>query len=203
MRSFRSVFLAGAAVIALAGFAGFAAAAIRNAHVLTVRLPGGSVEQIRYTGDTPPQVSLEPGSAPSPAAWPVADPFGFDSPFAAVDRISAEMDRQAEAMLNQAMAPALTGPDGLVQADLGRLPPGVHGYSVVSTRSGNAVCTHSVQYTAYGPGKPPRVVTRTSGNCGADQSRPLPSAAPGAVGVPPGSHLLQASYTSAAGAEAR
>jgi hypothetical protein len=53
MRLVRKAILAGAAAIALAGTAGLAAAEIKNAHVLDVRLPDGSLAQIQYVGDTP------------------------------------------------------------------------------------------------------------------------------------------------------
>ena len=39
------------------------AAAQGATHVLTVRLPGGAVEQIRYTGNVPPEVMVAPDAA--------------------------------------------------------------------------------------------------------------------------------------------
>ncbi len=176
MRPLRKAILAGAAAIALVGVAGLAVAEIKNAHVLDVRLPDGSLAHIRYVGDTPPTVSF----APAPPAFsifsPASDPFGPGSPFAALEQISQAMDREAEAMLREASArPGLfTGPD-LMQVDVGKLPPGARGFSMVSTMSGNGVCTRSVEYRSLGDGKPPQVVTRTSGACTAEEKHPAPS----------------------------
>jgi hypothetical protein len=86
MRTIRASLLAGAAVI---GLSGLAYAQSPQTHVLTVRLPGGGIEQIRYSGNTPPQVAIEPA----------ADPI-----FASFDRIAAMMDRQAEAMFQETAA---------------------------------------------------------------------------------------------------
>jgi len=166
VRMLRTALVAGAAVIAAAGFVG-AAAAASNFHVLTVRLPDGSLEQIRYLGDQPPEVSL--GGAPLPLASPAVSLFGPDAVFADLDRISADMDRRAAAMLKEARrmeADALASPDPLLNVDFGNAPPGARAYSVVSTMSGGHVCTRSVQYSWSSDGKAPRIVTRTSGDCG-------------------------------------
>lgn len=178
MRPPRKAVLAGAAVIALAGVAGWAAAEINNAHVLDVRLPDGSTAHIRYVGDTPPTVSFAPPPMALSILSPASDPFGPDSPFAALDRISQAMDRQADAMFRDVAAPPapqLVGP-GLMQVDIGKLPPGTQGFSMVSTMSGNGVCTRSVEYRSVGEGKPPQVVSRTSGSCAAQDKRPALSA---------------------------
>lgn len=184
MQGLRKAVLAGAAVIALVGVAGLAAAEIKNAHVLDVRLPDGSMAHIRYVGDTPPTVSF----APAPSAFSifsaVSDPFGPGSPFAALEQIAQGMDRQAEAMLREASARPgpFTGPD-LMQVDIGKLPPGAQGFSMVSTMSGNGLCTRSVEYRSLGDGKPPQVVTRTSGACTPDEKRPALSATSGSTAV--------------------
>ena len=177
MPPLRKAILAGAAAIALVGVAGWAAAEIKNAHALDVRLPDGSLAHIRYVGDTPPTVSFAPAPPALSILSPASDPFGAGSPFAALEQITQAMDRQAEAMLREASAQprlAFTGPD-LMQVDIGKLPPGAQGFSMVSTMSGNGVCTRSVQYRSLGDGKPPQVVTRTSGSCRADEKRPAPS----------------------------
>jgi len=165
VRTLRTALVAGAAVIAAAGFVG-AAAAASNFHVLTVRLPDGSLEQIRYLGDQPPEVSL--GQAPLPLVSPAFGLIGPDPVFADLDRISADMDRSAAAMLQEARrmeAHAFASPDRLLNVDFGNAP-GTRAYSVVSTMSGGHVCTRSVQYSWSSVGKAPRVVTRTSGDCG-------------------------------------
>ena len=172
MRPLRKAILAGAAAIALVGVAGWAAAEIKNAHVVDVRLPDGSLAHIRYVGDTPPTVSF----VPAPMALSILSPAS-DPPFAALEQISQAMDRRAEAMLREAGAPsslALKGPD-LMQIDISELPPGARGFSMVSTMSGNGVCTRTVEYRSPGDGKPPQVVARTSGACTAYEKHPAPS----------------------------
>jgi hypothetical protein len=166
VRKLRTAFVAGAAVIAAAGFVS-AAAAASNFHVLTVRLPDGSLEQIRYLGDQPPEVSV--GHAPLPLVSPAFGLIGPDPVFADLDRISADMDRSAAAMLDEARrmeAHAFASPDRLLSIDFGNAPPGARAYSMVSTQSGGHVCTRSVQYSWSADGKAPRVVNRTSGDCG-------------------------------------
>ncbi|HEY2660684.1 MAG TPA: hypothetical protein VGI79_13250 [Caulobacteraceae bacterium] len=187
MRPLRNAILAGAAAIALVGVCGLAAAEIKNAHQLDVRPPGGFRAHIRYFGDTPPTVSFAPAPMALSILSPASDVFGPSSPFAALEQISQAMDRQAEAMLREANAQsrlAFTGPDQM-QVDVEELPPGAQGFSMVLTMSGNGVCTRSVQYRSLGDGKPPQVVTRTSGSCTADQKRPALSATAGSTTAAP------------------
>jgi hypothetical protein len=183
MRPLRKAILAGAAAIVLVG-AGLAAAEIKNTHVLDVCLPDGSLAHIRYVGDRPPTVSFAPAPPALSIFSPASDPFGPASPFATLEQISQAMDRQAEAMLREVSArPGLfTGPD-MMQVDVERLPPGARGFSMVSTMSGNGVCTRSVEYRSLGDGKPPQVVTRTSGACTADEKHPAPSVTSGSAAV--------------------
>ena len=54
MQKLRTLALIGAAVLAAAGLAGASAGELARTHILTVRLPDGSIEQIRYLGDRPP-----------------------------------------------------------------------------------------------------------------------------------------------------
>jgi hypothetical protein len=172
MRSTRKTALAAAATAVVVGIAGLAAAAISNAHTMTVRLPDGSVEQIHYLGDKPPQVTFQSGSAAVPGFAAIADPFGPGSPFSDLERMSAIMERQSQALLQQMVSlpdVAWGSKGGLQTTDLGGLPAGVRSYSVVSTLSGNGVCTRSVHYRSFGDGKQPQVVTHTSGNCGVPQ----------------------------------
>ncbi|HEV8679784.1 MAG TPA: hypothetical protein VGQ90_10445 [Stellaceae bacterium] len=163
MRTFRRSLLAGVATIAI-GLSGAALAQSSNTHVMTVQLPYGGTAQIRYTGDVPPQVTFSEGPA---ALAPLPSLFGTDSPFAALDRISVEMDRRMAAMLRQAGTLAAQAGFGQPsEAALRNLPPGGRSYSFVSTMSGNGVCTQSVEITAQGNGRPPRIVRHSSGNCG-------------------------------------
>lgn len=176
MRPLRNAILAGAAAIALVGVAGLAVVEIKNTHVLDVRLADGSLAHIRYVGDTPPTVSIAPPPTALSILSPASDPFGPVSPFAVLERISQAIDRQADALIEASARPELfTRPDLMQQVDVGKLPPGAQGFSVVSTMSGAGVCTRSVQYRSLGDGKPPKVVTRTSGSCRADEKRPAPS----------------------------
>src|ERR1051326_1747116 len=102
MRNLRKALFAGIAASAM-GFTGAALAQNSNTHLLTVKLPDGGVAQIRYTGDVPPQVEFSKG-APLDVWAPIPTLFGPGSPFAALDRISAEMDQEAAAMFARADA---------------------------------------------------------------------------------------------------
>jgi hypothetical protein len=169
MRTLHTVLLAGAAALALTGGVGPAEAQSPQMHTMTVALPGGGVAQIRYSGNVAPQVSI--GEAPWTAAVfaPMPALFGPGSPFAEMERLSAAMDRQAAALLQETSAlaagPLATGPVNAAAA-LTRLPPGSHAYTAVSTLTGNGVCTRSVEITRRN-GQAPKVVTHTSGNCDA------------------------------------
>ncbi len=177
MRNLRTVLLAGVAASVI-GISSAALAQSSNTHLLTVNLPGGGVAQIHYTGDIPPQVVFSNG-APLDAWAPMPALSGPDAPFAMLDRISAEMDREAAAMFARADALAAQAQSGqLNEAAARNLPPGSQSYSFVSTISGNGVCTRSVEITSQGNGAAPRVVSHSSGNCGA-----MPGAS-GSIGLP-------------------
>jgi hypothetical protein len=166
MRSLRTALLAGVAAIAV-GLSGGASAQSANSHVMTVQLPDGGVAQIRYTGDVAPQISVSEAPAPIEIFAPIPPLFGSDSPFAMMERISAEMDRQAAAMFRQADALAAQARSGqLTEAAMRNLPPGSQSYSFLSTMSGSRICTQSVEITSPGNGQKPQVVQHSSGNCG-------------------------------------
>jgi hypothetical protein len=169
MRVLRTALLAGAAAIAAAGLSGVAAARDFNTHVIAVPVPGGGVAEIRYTGDVPPQVVFSPAPTALGAFMPFGAFFGPASPFATIDRISAAMDREAASLIRQAEtlanAPAFA-PDQPIEMAAGNLPPGTESYSMVSTWSGNGVCTQSVEIVSPANGGKPRVVSHSSGNCG-------------------------------------
>jgi len=145
-----------------------------DTHVLVVRLPDGSLERIRYAGDRPPQIRFD--SQPDSGFF---DPFWPSAPFADLDRISAEMDREAAAMMQQADSMMQASPGNPTDIGLNRLPAGTQGYSMVSTMSGNGVCSRSVRYFSSADGKP-HVESSTSGNCspGKAASAPMPIKAP-------------------------
>jgi hypothetical protein len=150
MRPVKSLLLASGAALALVGSVALANAQTEPSHVMNVTLPDGSVAQIRYAGDVPPRVEF------APAGLPVALTA---NPFPAFDRLIAQMDLQTAAMLRAAQAMA-------AQPVFAALPPGVQGYSTVTTFSGNGVCTRSTTYESQGAGAPPRLVTHVSGTCG-------------------------------------
>ncbi|HEX3431073.1 MAG TPA: hypothetical protein VHT03_09310 [Rhizomicrobium sp.] len=164
MQTFRTVLLAGAAVVLLCAAGDIAAAKSPESHVMTIRLPGGGVEEIRYTGNVPPRVIVSPAGTPVDFGWPVAF-FGPDSAFAELNRISTEMNQQMDLMLRNART--LAAEPGLVtEINAGKLPPGSESYSFVSTMSGNGACAKSVEITSRGGGQKPQVVSKTWGDCG-------------------------------------
>lgn len=164
MKGSKSTFLAGIAALALIGSAGLATAhdASPDAsamHTMTVKTPDGGIATIEYSGNSAPNVTF--GRAPMPAAF-----FGAASPFAVFDRVSAQMNREMNTLLQQAdmlrvpMAPA----NPLYKATLRNLPEGAHSYSVVQTMAGNQMCMQSMQMTRDANGKA-HVVRHSSGNC--------------------------------------
>jgi hypothetical protein len=182
MRTLHSALLAGVAAAAI-GISGAALAQSSNVHVMTVRLPDGGVAQVRYTGNVAPQVSFSDGAAPLEMFAPMPSMFGPNSPFAQLERISAEMDRQAAAMFQRANAIAAAARSGQSpETAMRSLPPDSQGYSFISTMSGSGVCMQSVQITSPGNGGQPHVVSHSSGDCGpsggANGSVSLPTATP-------------------------
>jgi hypothetical protein len=184
MITIRNVLAAGVASVALAGLAGHAFAGGSQTHVMTVQLPGGAIEQIRYSGDVAPRVVVNPDLADVG----FFDPVAWYDPFPMFARISTQIDQEINGMMRQAQvmsAESLGGAPGVTEAALGKLPPGAESYSFVSTVSGSGVCGRSVQVTSEGPGRKPNVVTKSFGNCSADAtSSELPGAsAPGVVQI--------------------
>lgn len=157
--------LAACAAMALAGSAAWAAT-IPPMHHLTLALPGGGVEHIAYSGDVAPQVTILPQAVAMTAAPAWFTPMGFDAMTGRIDRIVAAMGTDMDAMLRQAGAMmAMPAFNGIMHANLGRLPQGGESYSVISTQSGNHVCTQSVEITSNGNGQAPKVVRHSSGDC--------------------------------------
>jgi len=153
-----------ASVAALA--IGAAAPALAQTRVMTVALPDGGTAQIEYTGNIPPRVSFTSTPTALEPFLPVSAFFGPQSPFAMIQRISAEMDREAAAMLRYADSVGARAQGGQpIEVAFGNMPPGSRSYSFVSTVSGNGVCARSVEVTSTGNGAP-KVVSHSSGNCG-------------------------------------
>ena len=182
----RGVLIAGIASVGLVGLAGPAMAKSPDIHLLTVQLPGGGVEQIRYAGDVPPAVVVVPGPAPVIDLAPMASFVGPNSPFAVMERISAEMNRETANLIRQveSMATApMPVPGPLTGAAFGRLPPGASGFSFVSTMNANGVCTESMQVT-YSRNGTPKVVSSHSGDCGPAGGVATPATLPGPRSTP-------------------
>lgn len=166
MRKLRTAVLAG---IATLGVAGTAMAASKDAHVMAVALPDGSVARIEYQGAVAPKVRIDP-SAPALRIVPIrlADPFDL-APFAMIDRIMADMDRQAAAMTAAALQPIPADNAGHPDlAAFGNLPAGTVSYRFVSTSDGNRVCSRSWQVTSQGPQQAPKLISANSGDCAGD-----------------------------------
>jgi hypothetical protein len=162
MRTTRVALLTGAAAIVLGGLAGMAEAKVPETHVLTLRLPDGQVEQVRYVGDLPPTVVVAPAAISTSS-----DPL---DPFAMLEQVATEMDRQAEVLFRNI--------DALSTSDGGS-------FGMIPVLSGPAVCTRSVQITYAGDDQAPRVVSRTSGDCGPARERAAPVALPNAPASKP------------------
>lgn len=180
----------------LAAIAGVTAAvAAEKQHVLAVRLPDGSIEHVRYTGDTPPRILI------ADRAPVVPMDAAFVDPFADMARLSAMMDGQADAMMAQAqemqrvaMTSSASAPG---QATTVGLPQGAGTFSYVSTSTVNGkTCTVSMQSQPGKPGAAPQMIRKVSGDgCSAVQAQtgphlaaqpvvPTPPAAPHMVSAP-------------------
>ena len=168
------VALAGAAVVAIAGAA---LAADPKTHVMNVALPDGSVAHVEYVGDVAPKVTIAPVAAvPGGDFWTSGVPA-----FAGLDRMFEQMDRQMQQIEQMANQPARPGVPGMNVASFGSLPAGANSVTVVSTSNGGVTCTHTTEVMSQGAGKPPKVTTNVSGNCGASaqSTPPAPPATPG------------------------
>jgi hypothetical protein len=103
------------------------------------------------------------------ALAPAGLPADWYTPLAAFDRIFADMDREAAALLQQARELDAQVPlDDRRLIALGQVPAGPASYSFVSRASGQGVCGRSVEITSRGAGETPRVVSRSWGDCASD-----------------------------------
>lgn len=164
MRPKHASLLVGAAVLGLGAFALPAAGKNPATHEMTIQLPGGGSETIRYTGDVPPNVTF---AADPLGLSGTGEPFALDPSFATIRRIAAEMDRQMDAFWRQPRMGNWTAGGEFGQRALPNLVPGSSSYSVVSESFGNNVCTRMTEITAAPNGRKPKVLSRTSGNCDA------------------------------------
>lgn len=158
MRKALGFVLAGTGAAALAGAA---LAASRDTQVMNVPLPDGSTARVEYVGKVAPKLTVVP---PPPA------PFGM------FDRSMFDMQRQIDAMMRHidsiARMPVAAGP-GVNVAAYGNAPEGSRSVTVVTTANGAKTCTRTTEVTAQGAGKPPKVVTNLSGDCGPASPAPI------------------------------
>jgi hypothetical protein len=173
MQSLKSLLIGGAAIAGLAVLAPAVAREL-NTHHMTVPVPGGGVATIEYSGNVAPKISFRPiagSQLVDPFAWSAT--FGLPS-FAALDRMTADMDRQMNVMMHRAeMLSRLPQDGGLRSAVTHDLPPGTS-FSMVSETTSNGVCTHVTRITQAAGDAKPQVVSNTSGNCGERPSAALP-----------------------------
>lgn len=166
MRTLKSVLLGGFAALALAASTAVAADKAPSVHEMTIRLPGGAIERIQYTGDVAPRVVVR--SDPFEVSWPNAAIFWSTPSLAELDRFSAAMDRQLDVLFRQAQALALAplpNSGSVTETALRNVPPGTSSYTFTSTFTGRGVCTQSVRIIAPANGAKPQVVSNKSGDC--------------------------------------
>jgi len=162
--------------VAAAALAGSAVAAAPKSHVMNVPLPDGSVAHIEYVGDVAPKVKIDPRPMADAAAGAWEMPFPS---FAGFDRMIEQMQRQSQEMIRQAQAVAHQ-PAGAAPyiASYGNLPAGGTSTTVVSVSNGGATCTRTTEVVSQGPGKPPKVTSNVSGQCGSAARPPAGAANP-------------------------
>jgi len=165
MKIAKKALLGAATAFALTAFCGLAAAKDAAMHTMTVQSPDGGTVTIRYSGDVAPKVAF--GSAPQVVGF-----TGYDSPFAMMQRISSEMDRQMAAMMSQANAMMAHLPDTnpTIPANFWNMPMNMPGLSAIAAGGKGAFCMKSVEITSSGDGKSPHVTTHTAGDCAGDAS---------------------------------
>jgi hypothetical protein len=146
MRKIKALLAAGISSAAIIGFAGLANAESPVVHTMTVQLPGGGVETIRYTGDVAPKIVVAPASSAMPAM----------PTFVAFDQIAAQMDRQMDVMMQQARAMQMMP----MMGDINQL------MQAAARSGGGGFCAQSMSITSMGNGQPAKVVTHSAGNCG-------------------------------------
>ncbi len=169
MRLFSAALVAGA--VGVLGVCGSSMARPDEAfwvpHFMAVQLPGGGVAQITYFGNVPPRIVVDSSASYAPAPMIVTMPgpgFAAAEPFAALDRVAAEMDAQADAMMRQAVLMA-SGPGAGYDASSGMVST-----TYVASFGQGGFCARSVEIDAGAAGMRPRVVSHVAGSCGAAAS---------------------------------
>jgi hypothetical protein len=82
--------------------------------------------------------------------------------FEQMQRRSQDMIRRAQEMAHR---PAGAGAAPYI-ASFGNLPAGQTSTTVVSVSNGGSTCTRTTEMVSQGPGKPPKVTSNVSGQCG-------------------------------------
>lgn len=180
-KSVRNAVLAGAAAIAIMGTA---LAASNDNRVMTVNLPDGSLARIAYKGDVAPTVRIEQPLHFGPVRF--LDPFD-DAPFTATEQLFADMNRRAATMLSEVNAlehMPLQQAGARDWAGFGKLPGETISYRFVSSGDGSHVCSRAWRLTSQGPNLQPKLVSSSSGDCGADGKGITPAAGAGGPTAP-------------------
>ena len=186
MQPFRMLCLAGALTAGVTAAAGYAYAGQSGGQMITFTAPPGMVTQIELSSSGPARISAVPVSAmpvviampqmpvmppmammpalPVPAAFfAPGDPA--QNPLAQIERISAEMNQQAAAMMKALdTMPAAPG----MGASFAMSPGGSASYTFISANSATpgTACMESVEILGQGPGNAPKVLSRRVGHCG-------------------------------------
>lgn len=166
MRKLPAFTFAGVAAVALAGAA---AAAAPKTHKMDVSLPDGSVAHIEYVGDVAPKVTIAPRkTADAAGAWAMPLPS-----FAGFDRMFEEMQRQSQEMMRRAQQMSHQGPGAAPYiASYGNVPAGGTSTTVVSVSNDGQTCTRTTEIVSQGAGKPPKVTSNVTGQCGEANTSP-------------------------------
>lgn len=174
MRKIHAVFLAGAVVAGLgtiAGLAAFGPSLVDQksaSHEMTIQMPGGGTQTIVYAGDVAPKVTFHKPKLVT--SWPNAPAFGWTTPsFVALDPFIANMHRHLGIWARTPLVMPLVPIERLMATSNG-LPHG-DSYWVLSESNGNGFCARFVQITKTAGDSKPKVVSRTSGNCGASSNK--------------------------------
>lgn len=153
MRMLSKTYLLGAAALALG--AGVAEAATARLHTMKVDAPDGSIVHVEYAGEVAPHVEIVPVSEAAAMMPLMADPFSD------MERISAMMDAQMQAM---------TGAPGVTMA--ADAPRGMH-VTYYSSSTDARGCTRAVSYSSDGSGAQPKLTQVASDSCEAADRQPV------------------------------
>ncbi len=167
MRTIKSLLVTAAAGALMAGTIGIAEAASQRLNTMTIQLPDGGTARIQYTGDVAPKVTVTPGWQAFDTWGPGPLVFDWTPPFAAIDSISAEMERHMAAAQRQMQAmqeQLATDSDRPIEAALKNAPPGSESFSIMTISNGKGFCTRSVRVVKPENGKP-QVQRQSSGDC--------------------------------------